>query len=46
MPLMSVVSYTLGWLALTYGLKVVVDDWQGINEVLTSAPLQGFAPAT
>jgi hypothetical protein len=45
MPLMSAVSYSLGWLALTYGLKVVVDEWEGVNQVLTSTPLQGFAPS-
>jgi hypothetical protein len=42
MPLMSAVSYSLGWLALTYGLKVLVDECQGINDVLASAPLEGF----
>lgn len=46
LPLGSVVSYSLGWLALTYGLTVIVNEWQGINEVLASVTLQGFAPAT
>jgi hypothetical protein len=46
LPLGSVVSYSLGWLALTHGLTVIVNEWQGINEVLASAPLQGFAPAS
>jgi hypothetical protein len=46
MPLMSVVSYSLGWLALTQGLTVVANEWQGINDVLASAPLPGFAPVT
>ena len=46
LPLGSVVSYSLGWLALTHGLKTLVDGWEGINEVLTSVPLQGFTPPT
>lgn len=38
----SVLSYSLGWLALTYGLRTLVNEWEGVNEVLATAPLQGF----
>jgi len=44
LPLGSVVSYSLGWVALTYGLKALVDGWEGINEALSTVPLQGFTP--
>ena len=40
----AAISYSLGWLALVYGLKFVVDHWQEVNGVLAEADLPGFGP--
>lgn len=38
----AAISASVGWLALVYGLKFVVDRWQEINDVLANADLPGF----
>jgi hypothetical protein len=42
MGLGAAISESLGWFALVYGMKSLIDGWRDINEVLATTPLRGF----